>query len=98
MTAGVMVLVGASDYLAYPEDIGAYIEPRYLLPMLVLFGAVLALAARGAGTALGAGGGGAARAGDPGAGHFQPAAGDLAVLRVGLTTGERGHVGGCALP
>ena len=49
MTAGVMVLVGASDYLAYPEDIGAYIEPRYLMPMLVLFGAVLALAARGAG-------------------------------------------------
>ncbi len=49
MTAGVMALVGASDYLAYPEDIGAYIEPRYLLPMLVLFGALLALAARGAG-------------------------------------------------
>jgi hypothetical protein len=49
MTAGVMALVGASDYLAYPKDIGAYIEPRYLMPMLVLFGAVLALAARGAG-------------------------------------------------
>ncbi len=49
MAAGVMALVGASDYLTYPEDIGAYIEPRYLMPMLVLFGAVLALAARGAG-------------------------------------------------
>jgi 4-amino-4-deoxy-L-arabinose transferase-like glycosyltransferase len=49
MSAGVMALVGASDYLAYPKDIGAYVEPRYLLPMLVLFGAVLALAARGAG-------------------------------------------------
>ena len=49
MTAGVMALVGASDYLAYPQDIGAYVEPRYLMPMLVLFGAVLALAARGAG-------------------------------------------------
>lgn len=49
MTAGVMALVGASDYLAYPKDIGAYVEPRYLMPMLVLFGAVLALAARGAG-------------------------------------------------
>lgn len=46
---GVMLLVGASDYLAYPKDIGAYIEPRYLLPMVALFGAVLALAARGAG-------------------------------------------------
>jgi hypothetical protein len=49
MGAGVMVLVGASDYLAYPDDIGAYVEPRYMLPMLALFGAVLALAARGAG-------------------------------------------------
>ncbi len=49
MAVGVMALVGASDYLAYPKDIGAYVEPRYLLPMLVLFGAVLALAARGAG-------------------------------------------------
>jgi hypothetical protein len=49
MAAGVMALVGASDYLAYPKDIGAYIEPRYLMPMVVLFGAVLALAARGAG-------------------------------------------------
>jgi 4-amino-4-deoxy-L-arabinose transferase-like glycosyltransferase len=49
MAAGVMALVGASDYLAYPKSIGAYVEPRYLLPMLVLFGAVLALAARGAG-------------------------------------------------
>ncbi len=49
MAAGVMVLVGASDYLAYPKDIGAYVEPRYMLPMLVLFGAILTLAARGAG-------------------------------------------------
>jgi 4-amino-4-deoxy-L-arabinose transferase-like glycosyltransferase len=49
MAAGVMVLVAASDYLTYPEDIGAYIEPRYLMPMVVLFGAILALAARGAG-------------------------------------------------
>jgi 4-amino-4-deoxy-L-arabinose transferase-like glycosyltransferase len=49
MAAGVMVLVGASDYLAYPKDIGAYVEPRYMLPMLALFGAILTLAARGAG-------------------------------------------------
>jgi hypothetical protein len=49
MGAGVMVLVGASDYLAYPKGIGAYVEPRYLLPMIALFGAILALAARGAG-------------------------------------------------
>lgn len=50
ITAGVMALVAATDYLsAYPKDIGAYVEPRYLMPMLVLFGATLALAARGAG-------------------------------------------------
>ncbi len=50
MSAGVMALVGATDYItAYPKDIGAYVEPRYLMPMLVLFGAALALAARGAG-------------------------------------------------
>ena len=50
LAAGVMALVAATDYLsAYPKNIGAYVEPRYLMPMLVLFGAVLALAARGAG-------------------------------------------------
>jgi hypothetical protein len=39
--------VGADDYLH--KIPGEYAEPRYVLPMLALWGAVLALAARGAG-------------------------------------------------
>lgn len=46
---GTITLVGASDYLSSPRNMGAYIEPRYMLPLLALFGGVLALAARGAG-------------------------------------------------
>jgi 4-amino-4-deoxy-L-arabinose transferase-like glycosyltransferase len=47
MSLGVLLTVGADDYLHKVP--GEYAEPRYLLPMLVLWGAVLALAARGAG-------------------------------------------------
>ncbi len=49
MSLGVLGLVGATAYpraLAFPV---AFTEPRYLLPMLAIWGAVLALAARGAG-------------------------------------------------
>jgi 4-amino-4-deoxy-L-arabinose transferase-like glycosyltransferase len=46
---GVLAIVGASSYVAQQQSHGPYNEPRYLLPMLALFGAVLALAARGAG-------------------------------------------------
>jgi hypothetical protein len=49
MSLGVLVLVGLSGYQnasIYPAE---FAEPRYLLPMLALWGAVLALAARGAG-------------------------------------------------
>ena len=49
MSLGVLVLVGLSGYQnasTYPAE---FAEPRYLLPMLALWGAVLALAARGAG-------------------------------------------------
>ncbi len=49
MAAGVMAQVGAADYFSYPTFEGAYIEPRYLLPLISLFGVALALAARGAG-------------------------------------------------
>jgi Predicted membrane protein (DUF2142) len=49
MGLGVMALVGVDSYLQISERSGGYSEPRYLLPMAVLFGAVLALAARGAG-------------------------------------------------
>jgi hypothetical protein len=46
---GVIVLVAADSYLSFPEHAAEYGQARYLLPMLPLLGAVLALAARGAG-------------------------------------------------
>ena len=46
---GVLVLIGADSYLGFPQEAGRYGEPRYLLPMLALVGAALALSARGAG-------------------------------------------------
>jgi 4-amino-4-deoxy-L-arabinose transferase-like glycosyltransferase len=49
MGAGVMVLVGADSYLDFPQIAAEYGQTRYLLPMLPLLGAVLALAARGVG-------------------------------------------------
>jgi hypothetical protein len=49
MGVGVMALVGADSFLEFPARAGGYSEPRYLLPTAALFGAVLALAARGAG-------------------------------------------------
>ncbi len=49
MGMGVLALVGADSFLEFPGRSGGYSEPRYLLPMVVLFGAMLALAARGAG-------------------------------------------------
>jgi 4-amino-4-deoxy-L-arabinose transferase-like glycosyltransferase len=50
MFAGVLVLIGADSYINSFKPIGElYAEPRYLLPMAALAGAVLALATRGAG-------------------------------------------------
>jgi len=49
MGVGVMLLIGADSYLKFPGQAGTYGEPRYLLPMLPLVGAALALSARGAG-------------------------------------------------
>ncbi len=49
MTLGVLILVGADSYLVFPRQLASYGQARYLLPMLPLLGAVLALAARGAG-------------------------------------------------
>jgi 4-amino-4-deoxy-L-arabinose transferase-like glycosyltransferase len=54
ITVGLMVLVGANDYLVFPSDTTEYAQPRYLLPLLALYGAGLALAARGAGRRWGA--------------------------------------------
>jgi hypothetical protein len=49
MTLGILVLVGADSYEEFPRQLASYGQSRYLLPMLPLLGAVLALAARGAG-------------------------------------------------
>ena len=47
---GVLVMIGASSYLSdVIQHEHAFGEPRYLLPLLPLLGAVLALAVRGAG-------------------------------------------------
>lgn len=49
MATGLLVLVGSASYVGFPEIGGAYAESRYLLPLLALMGAAVALAARGAG-------------------------------------------------
>ncbi len=49
LAVGLLLLVGASAYLSFPSEAAAFPEPRYLLPLIPLFGAVLALAARAAG-------------------------------------------------
>jgi 4-amino-4-deoxy-L-arabinose transferase-like glycosyltransferase len=49
LAVGLLALIGVSSYLAFPSEAAAFPEPRYLLPLIPLFGAVLALAARGAG-------------------------------------------------
>jgi 4-amino-4-deoxy-L-arabinose transferase-like glycosyltransferase len=49
IAAGLLVIIAASDYLVYPKETGAYSQPRYLLPLIALYGGGLALAARGAG-------------------------------------------------
>jgi Predicted membrane protein (DUF2142) len=53
IAAGVLALIGADAYLEFPGRSGSYSEPRYLLPLAALFGALMALAARGAGRRLG---------------------------------------------
>jgi 4-amino-4-deoxy-L-arabinose transferase-like glycosyltransferase len=49
MSAGLLILVGSASYTGFPQIAGGYAESRYLLPLLALMGAALALAARGAG-------------------------------------------------
>jgi 4-amino-4-deoxy-L-arabinose transferase-like glycosyltransferase len=49
MGAGLLALIGASSYLAFPAQAGTWGVPRYLLPLLALVGAMLVLSARGAG-------------------------------------------------
>jgi 4-amino-4-deoxy-L-arabinose transferase-like glycosyltransferase len=49
VSLGLLVLVGGASYRAFPETDAEYGQVRYLLPLLALFAAALALAARGAG-------------------------------------------------
>ncbi len=49
MTLGMLILIGTDSYREFPIQLAAYGQTRYLLPMLPLLGAFLALAARGAG-------------------------------------------------
>ena len=49
MGAGLLVLVGADSFIAFPAQAGTFGEARYLLPLLPLFGAMITLSARGAG-------------------------------------------------
>jgi 4-amino-4-deoxy-L-arabinose transferase-like glycosyltransferase len=49
MVVGLMALVGAASFSVFPETDAEYGQMRYLLPLLALLGAALALAARGAG-------------------------------------------------
>jgi Predicted membrane protein (DUF2142) len=53
IAAGLIALTGAASYLEFPGQAGRYGEPRYLLPLIPLMGAALALSARGAGRRLG---------------------------------------------
>jgi 4-amino-4-deoxy-L-arabinose transferase-like glycosyltransferase len=46
---GLLVVIGAASYTAFPGTDAEYAQTRYLLPLLPLLGAVIALAARGAG-------------------------------------------------
>jgi 4-amino-4-deoxy-L-arabinose transferase-like glycosyltransferase len=49
MSLGLLLLIGASGYLAFPSSAAEFTDARYLLPLVVLWAAILALAARGAG-------------------------------------------------
>ncbi|HLM87185.1 MAG TPA: DUF2142 domain-containing protein, partial [Solirubrobacteraceae bacterium] len=49
MALGLMLLIGADSFHAFPETDAEYAQVRYLLPLLPLLGAIFALAARGAG-------------------------------------------------
>jgi hypothetical protein len=49
MMLGLMLLVAASGYLTFPSTAAEFTDARYAVPMLALWAAVLALAARGAG-------------------------------------------------
>jgi 4-amino-4-deoxy-L-arabinose transferase-like glycosyltransferase len=49
IAVGLLMLIGADSYRTFPRSDAEFAQPRYLLPLLALLGAALALAARGAG-------------------------------------------------
>jgi 4-amino-4-deoxy-L-arabinose transferase-like glycosyltransferase len=49
MGLGLLLLIGASGYLAFPSSAAEFTDARYLLPLVVLWAAILVLAARGGG-------------------------------------------------
>lgn len=49
MMLGLMVVIAANSYQYVPGQVASYGQARYLLPMLPLLAALVALAARGAG-------------------------------------------------
>jgi 4-amino-4-deoxy-L-arabinose transferase-like glycosyltransferase len=53
IAVGLLVLIGADSFITFPATDAEYAETRYLLPLLPLLGAVLALAIRGAPRRLG---------------------------------------------
>jgi 4-amino-4-deoxy-L-arabinose transferase-like glycosyltransferase len=54
MAAGLLTVIGATSYLSFPAEAASFPEPRYLLPLIPIFGGALALAVRGAGRRAGA--------------------------------------------
>ncbi|HTW43260.1 MAG TPA: DUF2142 domain-containing protein [Solirubrobacteraceae bacterium] len=53
VAVGLLGLIGADSYHEFPMFDASYAQVRYLLPLLALFGAALALAVRGAGRRFG---------------------------------------------
>jgi 4-amino-4-deoxy-L-arabinose transferase-like glycosyltransferase len=54
LAGGLLIVIGATSYLSFPVEAASFPEPRYLLPLIPIFGGVLALATRGAGRRWGA--------------------------------------------
>jgi 4-amino-4-deoxy-L-arabinose transferase-like glycosyltransferase len=49
LIAGLLILIGGTSYIARLGGAVGYEQPRYLFPLLALYGALIAIAARGAG-------------------------------------------------
>jgi hypothetical protein len=53
LIAGLLILVGGVSYIARVGGAVGYEQPRYLFPLMALYGALIAIAARGAGKRFG---------------------------------------------